>query len=82
MWQKCVCSILGLKLLWHTLDRSAVMLRIGFDGEELCQKVSTRRVNLGILCLIMISNVLKFSQRLCCNGLFRSKFLIILLLSL
>ena len=82
MLQKCVCGILGLKLLRHTLDRYSVLLRIRFDGEQLCQKASTRHVNLGILCLVVTPSVIKFSQRLSCNGLLRSKFLIILLLSL
>ena len=80
--KKCVCCILGLKLLWHTLDRSTVLLRIEFDGEELRKNISARRVNSGVLCLIVASNVIKFSQRLCCNDLLRSKFLVILLLSL
>lgn len=79
MRQKCVCGILGIKLLWHTLNRSAVLLRIRFDGEQLRPKVSTRHVNLGISCLVTTPNVIKLSQRLRCNDLLRSKFLVILL---
>lgn len=82
MLQKCVCGILGLKLLWHILDHSAVLLRIRIDGEELRPKVSTSRVNLGISCLVATPNVIKLSQRLYCNGLLRNKFFIILLLPL
>ena len=62
MSQKCVCGILGLKLLWHTPDRSAVLLRIVFDGEELWSKVSTRHVNLGILYLVVTSKWYIFSK--------------------
>lgn len=82
VWQKCVSGVLCKKILWHALDRSAVLLRIRFDGGGLRKKVSTRHVNLGTLCLVATSNVVKFSQRLCCNHLLHSKFLVILLLSL
>ena len=61
---------------------SAVLLRIKLDGEELRPKVSTRRIDLGILCLVVTSNVVQLSQRLCCNGLLRNKFFVIMLLSL